>query len=171
VNLLEWQNYCSHYFTSNGGISDKTHIGLNIYQESIKANHLNALNISFPVIKALLGEKNFKFLCRDYLNYYSWDCESINEFGAGLGTFIRSAKQLATLEYLEEVANVEWLIETLSRNVATTFSSSSGGMEIWLAHQKEDIPEIKLDDFITSYWRFIKNNDGLKIEQIDSAST
>ena len=195
MNLAQWQQHCSDYLTGKNVQVTKEHSRLSVYKDSIEAIHIKALEISFPVLKQLLGTRFFIRLVRDYIKYKNWQSNSIDDVGDDLDLFISNYRPVKKMSYLAEVAKIEWLTQSLAEKKVNEidltqqlqtllasgeefsigflphvefFCSSEGGIEVWLAHQNEPIDEIDLSNIKTSYWCFDKGTQSIKAEPLES---
>jgi hypothetical protein len=194
MNMLQWQTFCSEYFAGTKKDITQQYKNLSIYKDNIEAVHINALKISFPIVRELLGDRFFIKLARDYIFNTQWRSHSIDDLGCNLDQFILNHKLTQNLSYLSEVASIEWLIQSLAEKQQSNidlglqlkelfengeeftvgllphinvFESSRGGMTIWLEHQKESFDSIDITDIKTSYWLFENNCIDVKVKQID----
>ncbi len=197
MNMLQWQTFCSEYFAGTKTNITQQYKNLSIYRDNIEAVHINALKISFPIVRELLGDRFFIKLARDYILNTQWRSHSIDDLGCNFDQFILNHELTQNITYLSEVVSIEWLIQSLpekrNNNVDLSlqlkklfensegftigllphiniFESSRGGMTIWLEHQKESFNSIDITNIKTSYWLLENNGIDVKVKQIDKDS-
>lgn len=194
MNMTQWQHYCSNYIIKDGIHVNAEHRRLSVYKESIESIHIKALEISYPVIMRLLGRRFFLKLTRDYIKYKNWQSTTIDDLGYDFDDFIADYKAVCSMNYLAEVAKIEWLVQSLAeKNInqmdvvqqlqdllvsgedfcvsllphVAFFSSSLGGIEIWLAHQEDTVADIDLNEIETTYWYCDNGRYKLTINSLD----
>jgi len=188
VSLHDWQDRCSAYLLDGDKSNPVLTKGLSIYKDSIIAIHHNALKLSFPVLKELLGARIFGYVANDYIKDKNWRTSSLDEFGHDLTEFVQHHQKLLSMPFLSEVATIEWLVQSLSEfrasapdlgkrlnsllkaghdieirtkpNVAF-IQSGQGGIEIWTAHQSGIVGDINLDNIEPSHWYLKRTVDGV----------
>jgi len=194
MNLAQWQNYCDRYFCDENIELPEKHKRLSIYKDSIESIHIKAMEISFPVIRKLLGRTSFIRLVREYLTELHWQTNSLDELGHDFDQFIESHKLSNSLNYLSEVASLEWLIQSLAekqmlavdlvhqlqqsldtdnefkigvRDHIGVFYSSKGAVKIWIAHQQQEIDKIDLNGIKPSFWIIENDLSEVKFKPLD----
>ena len=193
LSLLDWQNRCSAGLLEGDKNSSVLSKGLSIYKSSITAIHHNALTLSFPVLKELLGTRIFSLVANDYIKYKNWRSPSLDEFGHDLSEFVNHHQQLSSMPYLGEVVAIEWVVQSMGEchvsapdldlqlNSLLTSShdieirtkpnvdfiqSEHGGIETWMAHQTEIVGEVNLDEVKPSHWYLMRTADGFSADAI-----
>lgn len=81
--------------------------GLLIYTKNYVAALLSVLENAFPVTLIVL-EENFKFFAREYIYQHPHRSETIALYGAQFSEFIASREELAQVEWLPDLAKLEW---------------------------------------------------------------
>lgn len=85
---------------------------LEIYRHNISGGQIRALESTFPVIAAILGERSFAKLARDYAWSIGSPAADLNTLGHQLPTFIQTTlgnlPAFAELPYLTDLAKLEW---------------------------------------------------------------
>lgn len=140
---------------------------LSIYRGNVRAIWRGALSGAYPVLLRLLGEDFFDFLARDYGRLFPSQSGDLNRFGAHFSEFLRATPALDDYPYCPDVAELEWRVHcayyardatplSLARLLqeqgalaqecrlqlhpsASLFNSSFAAVEIWHAHQAEEI--------------------------------
>ena len=87
---------------------------MGVYQNSAIANITNALSLSYPVIEKLVGQDFFKTMCREYI-FKNWpETGNMDDYGECFSKFLAELEQVKQLNYLEDVARLEWLFHQSS---------------------------------------------------------
>ena len=81
---------------------------LSIYRGSIFGGLKKALAETYPVTKELVGEDFFNMMLGQYIKYYPCQVQDLNDYGKELAEFIQGLKQVRSVPYLAEVAELEW---------------------------------------------------------------
>lgn len=83
-----------------------------VYHNSIKAFHLQALELAFPTVQRIVGEAYFKQLARHYFQQQQLQAPSLTLYGAHfssvLAELLPDRKELADYPYLADCAALEW---------------------------------------------------------------
>ena len=76
------------------------------------AARIEALRRVFPVCLAILGERSFSGLAREYVRDNPSRCPDLNSYGEGFANFlaihIPCIEILAAFRYLPDLARLEW---------------------------------------------------------------
>ncbi len=195
MNLKQWQSFCSDYIASNHQENSTQYKRLSVYKDSILAIHINALVISFPVIYRLLGTGFFNQIATQYILHKNWRSHSIDELGCDFDEFLTQHQLATTMDYLIEVAKIEWLVQSLTEPKSANDSVSmlpnflkqaedvtivlrdnvnflhlnKGGIEVWFAHQKESMDTVNIKNVTEGYWLFTNEAEMVTAEEIDDA--
>lgn len=81
---------------------------LSIYRGSIFGGLKKALAETYPVTKELVGEDFFNMMLGQYIKTYPCHVQDLNDYGEELAEFIQGLKQVRSVPYLAEVAELEW---------------------------------------------------------------
>lgn len=81
---------------------------LQVYRNMLAANHQAALATAYPIVLRLVGDDFFDDLCAAYLQEYPSTSGNLQDYGAQFPELIESHPQAATLDYLADVARLEW---------------------------------------------------------------
>jgi hypothetical protein len=85
--------------------------GLTIYRRNLVFGIIRAMRETYGFCLALLGEKNFHFLCREYLyGHPSYDSDLI-QYGGDFAQFLGGREELRDLSFIPDVAGLEWALE------------------------------------------------------------
>lgn len=99
-------------------------LGLETYRNTIAANYRNALRASYPVIRRLVGAAFFDALVDGYVRACPSRSGDLNVYGDRLADFLRVYPYASSLEYLPDVARLEWSIDVVSRAVDAVGASA-----------------------------------------------
>lgn len=97
-------------FTS-GPVIPLQHLAL--HRNNMLASLSDALQSTYPLVFALLGESFFNMATREYIRQYPSRSGNLNEYGEYFSTFLAGYKPIRDLIYLAEVAEFEWICHTL----------------------------------------------------------
>lgn len=86
-----------------------------IYQNNVYAAYTGALESSYPVVQALVGEDFFAYAARLYIRRYPSTSGDLNDYGDRYPRFIAGLPQARELPYLEDVAALEWAMQEVAR--------------------------------------------------------
>jgi hypothetical protein len=92
----------------------------NIYQNNRQTTLMKALNNIYPVCERLVGESFFQGMANHYLKTQNQRNFTLDELGSEFPEFIGHFPPAQSLEYLKDVAELEWIIH----NVATAAENS-----------------------------------------------
>ena len=82
---------------------------LRIYRRAAAATHSAALRDSYPAVLALVGEDFFDTLAHRYATQHPSRAGNLQHYGEALATVIESMPAANSLEYLADLARLEWL--------------------------------------------------------------
>jgi len=80
----------------------------NCYRDSVVSGITEALAISYPVVKKLVGEQFFNHLCYLYLVQHPSTSPDLNDYGEQFSNFIDTLSNTQSVPYLSDVAKLEW---------------------------------------------------------------
>ncbi|GHF29292.1 hypothetical protein GCM10017044_25680 [Kordiimonas sediminis] len=102
---------------SVGSISPKAR--LQIHQNTYRQSLTDALISIFPVMQAFVGEVFMRGLLGEYIKSVPPKSSCLNEYGDCLGHFIDGYEELAHLQYLADVARLEWAVFSVQNSAET----------------------------------------------------
>ena len=82
--------------------------GLDVYRNNVLGNYSSALRDVYPAIATLVGENFFDRVAREYALRYPSRSGDLHDFGETFGEFLRLWEPAAHLDYLHDVAKLEW---------------------------------------------------------------
>jgi Putative DNA-binding domain len=81
---------------------------LEIYRQSVLGNHLGAFSEIYPVVCQLVGQEFFDYAFVQYQKKEPNQSFDISLYGEGFADFLRNFEPCASLNYLPDVARLEW---------------------------------------------------------------
>lgn len=83
---------------------------LNVYRNTFVTGVTKALRLSYPAIHRLVGNDFFEGAARVFIAQHPPCAAYLDEYGADFPQFLRSFQPAAALEYLADVARLEWAV-------------------------------------------------------------
>jgi hypothetical protein len=169
---------------------------LSIYADNTRLTLIELLRSSYPVIDKIVGADFFTALARHYVQQYPQTQADRHQYGADLSAFLKTFAPAAQLAYLSDLATLEWAyhrayfaddaqamtFETLQALAAhgddfslplhpsvQHITVDYNVLEIWQAHQQEDIPSLQLQHHTQHLliWRDPQHNTLITIISTD----
>lgn len=84
-------------------------VRLRIYRHANYANHVNALTVSFPAVRAFLGEECFDGIATRHAARRGSRSGNLQHYGADFPDFLLEQDELAACPWVSEIAQLEWL--------------------------------------------------------------
>jgi hypothetical protein len=81
-----------------------------IYRRAVRANWEGALAAAYPVVKRLVGDECFAGLAAHYARAHPSASGDLNRYGAAFAAFLEGPLPMQALEYLPDVARLEWAL-------------------------------------------------------------
>lgn len=78
-----------------------------VYRNNVAVSLSEALEVTFPVVRTLVGDEFFKAMAGVFLRQHAPDSPILMYYGAEMPTFLDSFKPVAHLGYLADVARIE----------------------------------------------------------------
>jgi len=102
-----------------GGMQPEARIG--IYRANVLGNYRKALAATYPVIKRLVGAPFFDAASDNFVRGHPSTRGDINRYGADFSEFLGTYLPARDLEYLPDVARLEWAIDqsNIARDAAS----------------------------------------------------
>lgn len=83
---------------------------LAIYRNTVNSTLLKALQLSYPVIQALVGEEFFEGAARLFIEQCQPSHAQLDSYGATFPDFLARMPETASLDYLPDTARLEWAV-------------------------------------------------------------
>lgn len=118
-SLSETQHAFLHAITRQDGEGIATLIAgglfspserLDVYRNTFVSTLVNALRISYPAVKRLVGDEFFEAAAQCFIEASPPSSAYLNAYGAGFGSFLAQFPPAAGLPYLADVARLEWAV-------------------------------------------------------------
>lgn len=87
-----------------------------IYRRGVEAKAERALGLSYPTVRALLGQERFEELSIEYLQNHKKTSGDWFDFGREFGHWIGTRDIVETAPYLKDVAQLEWSLAIIERS-------------------------------------------------------
>lgn len=163
-----------------------------IYSGSVHGILTQALGLTFPVCKALVGDDFFDNMCKIFIDKHPPTTSFFAEYGNKLPTFLSTFEPVKDISYLVDVTRLEWarhevyhkqvqqgidfdklaeVTEEQQANLTFTLSETLHLLQsnyriddIWFAHQEDSEQKLEDIDIDEAVKLFIwKNKDIIKI--------
>ncbi|RTL50949.1 MAG: DUF2063 domain-containing protein [Rhodocyclaceae bacterium] len=85
--------------------------GLAAYRSSVLANLAVAVEATYPVVAAIVGQEFLAAAARRYARERPSGSGDLNAYGHDFGDFLATYEAAAELPYLPDVARLEWLVQ------------------------------------------------------------
>jgi len=79
-----------------------------VYRNNVLANLSGTLEAVYPVVQRLVGEDCFAQVAKGYVRRVPSRCGDLHAYGSSFPEFLEQVPQLAELDYLPDVARLEW---------------------------------------------------------------
>src|SRR5262245_60059342 len=83
---------------------------LQIYRHHVLTSLTDVLQATFPVVCRLVDERFFRYAADAYIRQYPPDAPCLFEYGAHFPAFLAAFPPCRHLEYLADVARLEWAL-------------------------------------------------------------
>lgn len=83
-------------------------IALDVYRNNYRGNLRGALVLVYPVIEQIVGEAFFGMMSRKYIESHPSLSGNLHDYGEGLSAFLEAFPPAQSLEYLPDLAKLEW---------------------------------------------------------------
>lgn len=121
MSLITNQNLLlADIFQENNTQSALTHskeylAGLSVYKNNLKANAKRALAITYPSIKAIIGDENFTHATVQYLQEFLKTSADWGQWGEHLADYLEQQSLVESLPYLPDMARLDWALHQAYR--------------------------------------------------------
>lgn len=88
---------------------------IGIYRRNVFGNWRSALAATYPVVRELVGVPFFDAMADHYADACPSTSGDLNEFGGELARFMRGYPPLGGLDYVADVAALEWALDEAAR--------------------------------------------------------
>src|SRR5262249_16320257 len=85
---------------------------LQIYRHHVLTSLTDVLQATFPVICRLVDARFFRYAADAYIRQYPPEAPCLFEYGAHFPAFLAAVRRGGQLEYLADVARLEWAMHT-----------------------------------------------------------
>ncbi len=89
--------------------------GLSVHRNTVQGGLRDALGLSFPTVRALVGEECFTAMVLAFVSSQPPRQACLNSYGQGLPAFIERYPATAELAYLPDVARFDWVLDERAR--------------------------------------------------------
>ncbi|WP_354675059.1 DNA-binding domain-containing protein [Cupriavidus alkaliphilus] len=150
---------------------------LDLYRNSATATLVAALRLSYPAVHALTGPGFFEGACRRFIAQSAPQSAWLDVYGDGFADFLARLPEAGAIDYLPDVARLEWAVSTVLhapdatpldlRRLAESDLSAAGAMH-FLPH-----PAVRLVHAafpVDAIWRAVLNRDDHALARIDPAA-
>lgn len=131
---------------------------LQVYRNIVMITATDALRTSYPAVLALVGEEFFSVAATRYLHTYPSQSGNLQDYGAHFADFLAVMPEALSLDYLADVARLEWARQQayLAGESAPLDSSRAGavvnsGLHLLL---RPDVHLISSLHPVLDIWRF-----------------
>lgn len=84
--------------------------GFDVYRNNVASNFREALRDTFPAVEQVVGAEFFAHLARHYGYEVPSISATLDDFGAGLASFLETFPGADALAYLPDLARLEWAL-------------------------------------------------------------
>lgn len=79
-----------------------------VYRNTVQQSLIDVLASAFPAVQRIVGVRFFSALARDFVRSHLPDVPQLSVYGVKFPDFIATHKRLSDLQYLADVARLEW---------------------------------------------------------------
>ena len=145
-----------------------------IYSGSVHGILGQALGLTFPVCKALVGDKFFDNMVKIFIDEYPPTTSFFSEYGNDLPEFLSTFEPVKDIPYLEDVARFEWARQSVYHQKIQQEIDFSKLAEVPEKQQanltfklSKTLHLIQSNFRIDDIWFAHQENSNLKLEDID----
>ena len=150
---------------------------LDIYRNTLASVLTTALRLSYPAVQRLVGDDFFEGAAQIFISGEPPRSACLDDYGAGFASFLAGFKPAQSLDYLPDVARLEWAVNRALHAVEAAPLSPAHLAN--LAHSEATelsfvpLPSISLirsDYPVDSIWRAVLDQDDAALQAIDLRS-
>lgn len=159
------------------GIADSMATRLEIYANTRRATLTHALALTFPAVRALIGARCFEAMAWQFVATTPPASAYLDRYGAELPQFLRSYEPAAALDYLADVAALEWAVSRachapdaprLDPRELSELPAQALGSVIFIGHPS--VATLRLTSPADRIWRAVLEQDEAAMRAIDPAA-
>ena len=147
---------------------------LNIYRNTYVGNLVGALRISYPAVRKLVGDEFFEGAARAFIDAHPPQSAYLNEYGGPFADFLAQFPPAASLDYLADVARVEWAVNVALHaedapplDTANLVGLSEDADLTFVAHPSVSLLMVRYP--ADAIWRAVIEDDDAALGAIDLA--
>jgi len=147
---------------------------LRVYRGNSASALIAALRLSYPAIDKLVGAECFKGCARRFIELSPPTMPWLNAYGGEFAAFLASVPSLASLSYLEDVARLEWAINTALHapdhdglNAAALAALAAADPDVVRLEPHPGLGLLRVDCPADVIWRAVLEGDDATLERID----
>ena len=115
LSLRELQTRFAAPLLGDSGAVNEPDEPMAVYRNTIRANYRHALSATYPVVRQLVGVPFFDTVVDAYVAAVPSTSGDLNVYGDSLGDFLASYPHANGLDYLPDVARLEWAVDEANR--------------------------------------------------------
>ncbi len=152
---------------------------LSVYRNTCRSTLLNALRLSFPAVRRLVGEEFFDGAAQYFIDNAEGGIPGsawLYEYGGEFAAFLESFRPAAELPYLSDVARLEWAVNgalhapDAARLDIARLTSLIGGRTDARLVPHPSIALLSLRYPADAIWRAVLEDDDAALSAVDLAS-
>ncbi len=152
---------------------------LAVYRNTCRSTLVNALRLSFPAVRQLVGEEFFDGAAQYFIDDAEAGipgCVWLHEYGSEFAAFLASFRPAAGLPYLSDVARLEWAVNgalhapDAARLDIARLASLIGGRADARLVPHPSIALLSLRYPADAIWRAVLDDDDAALSAVDLAS-
>jgi hypothetical protein len=149
---------------------------LAIYRNTSIATLVNALRLTYPAVRKLVGEEFFEGVARIFIGEEPAAGAWLDEYGGSFGGFLRTFAPASSLPYLPDVAELEWAVGRalhapeagpLDVHRLASLSGAQSGRVRLVAHPALSL--VRADCPADAIWHAVLEDDDAALAAIDVA--
>jgi len=159
----------------NDGIDPAARLG--IYRNTFASALTNALRLSYPAVKRLVGVECFEGVAHLFIEAEPPRSANLDDYGAGFAEFLTRFEAVAVLAYLPDVARLEWTVNralhapdvaSLDLGRLYTLKEEEQARVCFTPHPSAGL--LRLDHPADAIWRAVLARDDAALAAIDPAT-